>query len=93
MRIVNPTFGRLESVPEQSSGRRVDWLHDPMCVFSNSKPNADELLTGLSVHLRGALERDEVAFEAKRNASMPADRDMLDWLAQQYRLAVLAIGD
>ncbi|MQA88298.1 MAG: hypothetical protein GEV03_27685 [Streptosporangiales bacterium] len=93
MRIVNPTFGHPEHVAETSASRPLDWRYDPMCVFSNSKPNANELLHGVRTRLEEVFGRDDVAYEAKQSAAVPADPDMIDWLAEQYRLAVLAIGD
>lgn len=93
MRVVNPTFGRQELEADHMAVRPLEWRQDPMCLFSNSKPNADELLEGIGVGLAKALERSDIRFEAKQNAAVPAETDMLDWLAQQYRLVVLAIGD
>lgn len=93
MRIVNPTFGHPELTVEERAGRPPSWRDDTICVFSNSKPNADELLNGVRERLQAAFGRGDIAYEAKRNAAVPADPDMIDWLAEQYRLAILAVGD
>jgi thioredoxin reductase (NADPH) len=93
MQIIDPTYGKPGSGTGQPAATAPDWRHDPMCLFSNSKPNADDLLRGIGPRLGAALGRGDIAFERKKNAAMPADPDMLDWLARQYRVVVLAVGD
>jgi thioredoxin reductase (NADPH) len=93
MRVINPTFGQPTSGHDQAASRPPDWRRDPICMFSNSKPNANELLLGISSRLEKMLGRKEIAFESKQNAAMPAGPELLDWLARQYRVVVLAVGD
>lgn len=93
MQVINPTFGKPASEHGKAAARPLDWRHDPICMFSNSKPNANELLQGVSSRLRRVLGRKDIAFESKKNSAMPASPELLDWLARQYRLAVLAVGD
>ena len=47
MRIVNPSFGHQPVSTEKVKAGTVDWLRDPIILFSNSKPNAQELLQGV----------------------------------------------
>lgn len=94
MQIIDPTYGKTTGPGTgQDVPQPVDWRNDPMCLFSNAKPNADDLLKAIGPRLGQALGRDAPAFESKKNAATPADPDMLDWLAQQYRVVVLAVGD
>ena len=40
MRIVNPTFGVDGQAGEALDVKPLDWMQDPIALFSNSKPNA-----------------------------------------------------
>ena len=51
MRIINPSFGHQPVSTERVKAGTVDWLNDPIILFSNSKPNAQELLQGLAAKL------------------------------------------
>jgi thioredoxin reductase (NADPH) len=93
MRIVNPTIGDPHHATDDVGHGPHDWLDDPICMFTNSKPNATELLDGVRANLSEHLYRTDIGFAAKQNSARPASVELLDWLAQQYRIAVLAIGD
>ena len=93
MEIIDPTYGKPGARRGKAAAPEPDWRRDPMCLFSNSKPNADELLRGIGARLGAALGRGDISFESKENAAMPADPDQLDWLARQYRVVLLAAGD
>ena len=93
LRIVDPTFGVR---PEESdvavgAGGSADWTE--VALFSNSKPNATELLRGVGERLQAHWDLPEVGFASKPNASAAADKDMIDWLSQRYKMVVVAVGD
>ena len=93
MRIVNPTFGISAAVGEQLVEQPLDWLKDPIALFSNSKPNARELMDGLKSKLAAVRPVDNADFIFKPSASQPATATLSDEVAQKYRAALLALGD
>jgi hypothetical protein len=93
MRIVNPSFGASAAGGEQVSLHTVDWTRDPIVLFSNSKPNAKELLEGVRNTLGEFRSIDNVDFVYKDSASQPAPAHMYDEVAKKYRGALLAIAD
>lgn len=93
MRIVNPTFGVSAAGGEELKGRPLDWSKDPIALFSNSKPNARELMDGLKAKLAGVRPVDNIDFIYKPSASQPATTALIDEVAQKYRAALLALGD
>jgi len=93
MRIVNPSFGLVPAGAEQTVVDAVNWREDPIVLFSNSKPNAKELLEGVRDKL-GAIRRiDNVDLIHKSSASQPAPPEMIEAAARKYRIALLALGD
>ena len=48
MRIVNPTFGLSAAAGATVALKSVNWKTDAIALVSNSKPNARELLDGVS---------------------------------------------
>ena len=94
MRIVNPSFGQALAATERVATGAVDWRRDPIILFSNSKPNARELLGGLRSKLGQVRPLDGIDFVYKDSASQPAPVAILDELvAKKYRAAILALGD
>lgn len=93
MRIVNPGFGLAPAGAEQAVGGAVNWREDPIVLFSNSKPNARELLEGVREKLGAHRRIDNVDFIHKNSASQPAPPDMVEAAARKYRIALLALGD
>jgi thioredoxin reductase (NADPH) len=93
LRIVDPTFGVLpdDAAAEVQAGGTADWTE--VAIFSNSKPNATELLRGVGERLQAHWELPEIGFASKPNASEPADKDVIDWLAQRYKMVLVAVGD
>jgi hypothetical protein len=94
MRIVNPTFGIAPAdgvavAPTVS----VDWLKDPIVLFSNSKPNAKELLEGIRSKLSTMRNVDRVDVLAKDQAGMPAPAAMIEKVAANYKIALQALAD
>lgn len=92
MRIVDPTSGvppeetaTVDTVSESPSGS--------LCGLSNSKPGAHDLLEAIGRHLADRHGLGPNGLEAKPSAAVGADPALLDHLAAQYRLAVVAIGD
>ncbi|MEJ2861031.1 hypothetical protein WCD58_07680 [Actinomycetospora sp. OC33-EN07] len=107
MRIVDPTSGIAEeqtaavasagSTPAGAvSGLRRGSsaaLRAALCGLSNSKPGAHDLLEAIGRRLAGDHGFGPNGLEAKPSAAVGADAGLLDHLAAQYRLAVVAIGD
>jgi hypothetical protein len=93
MRIVNPAFGRPAVGAEKITARAVDWRSDPIALFSNSKPNARELLEGLKAKLGGVRPTEGIDFMYKESASVAAPAAMIEDVAKKYRAALLALGD
>jgi hypothetical protein len=93
MRIVNPSFGQSASGGEQLVAGPVDWEKDPIVLFSNSKPNAKELLEGLRDRLGQFRNTDNIEFVYKDSASQPAPAEMYDEVAKKYKAAFLALAD
>lgn len=92
MRIVDPTYG----TPSEDGTAAV--AADPapagtLCLFSNSKPGATDLLHGVAERLGAERGFADIGFASKPNAASGASDDVLDHLAAQYRMAVVAIGD
>ena len=93
MLIVNPSFGHAAAGGESIASRSVDWRSDPIVLFSNSKPNARELLEGVRERLGAFRATDDVGFVYKASASQPAPSALYDEIAKSYRGALLAIAD
>ena len=93
MRIVNPSFGVQPVSTEKRIAGAVDWRRDPIMLFSNSKPNAMELLHGLKAKLGSIRSVDGIDFLSKDTASRAAPAEMIDKVALKYKAALLALGD
>ena len=93
MRIINPSFGHQPVSTEKVKAGTVDWLRDPIILFSNSKPNAMELLHGLKAKLGSIRSVDGIDFLSKDTASRAAPPEMIDKIAKNYKAALLALGD
>ena len=93
MRIVNPSFGIASQGEGTATAEPVDWVNDPIILFSNNKPNAKELLEGVRDRLSAVRRVDNVNFIAKASASQPAPPEMINEVARKYRIALLALGD
>jgi thioredoxin reductase (NADPH) len=93
MRIVNPAFGQEAPSAERVGANAVDWKHDPIILFSNSKPNAKELLEGVRDQMGAYRATDNIDYAYKDSAAQGAPDGMYDELATNYRAALLAIAD
>lgn len=93
MRIVNPSFGLVPASTERVKAGAVDWRRDSIALFSNSKPNAKDLLEGLKDKLGGIRTTDGIDFFYKDTASRPAPAATIENISQKYRAALLALGD
>jgi hypothetical protein len=93
MEFVNPTFGQQAPSPAQVAVETVDWRHDPIILFSNSKPNAKELLEGVRDRMSEFRSTDNIDYILKDSPAQPAPTAMMDALAAKYRAALLAIAD
>ncbi|MGE0222534.1 MAG: hypothetical protein AB7F35_16540 [Acetobacteraceae bacterium] len=93
MRIVNPTFGIAPQGEGTATAAPVDWINDPIILFSNNKPNARELLEGVRNRLGAIRRADNIDYISKPSASQPASPDVINDVARKYRIALLALGD
>lgn len=93
MRIVNPSFGLAHGAKETIAIGPVDWKKDPIALFSNSKPNAKELLEGLRAKLASVRDVGNIDLVYKDSASRPAPADTIQKVGHKYRAALLALGD
>jgi hypothetical protein len=93
MRIINPSFGLAGTSAERSNAGAVDWRRDGIALFSNSKPNAKDLLEGLRDKLAGMRPAEGIDFYYKDTASRPAPAATIENIAQKHRAALLALGD
>ncbi|MBN9491113.1 MAG: hypothetical protein J0H44_28095 [Alphaproteobacteria bacterium] len=93
MRIFNPTFGLSAAGGETMALKPVNWKSDAIALFSNSKPNARELLDGIRSKLGAFRPVENINFVAKNSASQPAPKDLIEEVAAKYRGALLAIAD
>ena len=94
MRIVNPNFGLAREEGTAAVGQLpVNWLKDPIIFFSNSKPNAKELMDGLREKLSTIRDTGNVDFIAKPSAGVPAAVEVIESVAAKYRIAILGSAD
>ena len=94
MRIINPSFGLAPaSGGETAKTGSVDWRQDRIALFSNSKPNAKELLEGLRDRFGQLRSTAGIDYFHKDTASRPAPDAMIENISQKYRAALLALGD
>ncbi len=93
MRIYNPSFGLSATSKEKIELKPVNWKTDAIALVSNSKPNARELLWGIRDKLSAHRQVENIKFLAKNSASQPAPKELLQDIAQNYRAALLALGD
>jgi hypothetical protein len=93
MRIVNPSFGVSVAGGEVIATRPIDWRADPIVLFSNSKPNARELLEGIRRRLGEMRPIENIDHMHKNSASQPAPAALIEQVAAKYKGALLAIAD
>ena len=93
MRIVDPTYGTTEEAAPTPAARHFDGSPTALCGFSNSKPGANELIEQVLRRLRDRHPIGGTGFASKPEASVAADSELLDHVAERYRMAVVAIGD
>lgn len=92
VRIVDPTYGvptEEDVTPVAGNGAPTEAL----CLFSNSKPGANDLLNGIGTRLARERGMAGIGFASKPNAAAAADTATIDRVAERYRMAVVAIGD
>lgn len=93
MRIVDPTYGTAPTAPAPARTAEPSAATAGLCGFSNSKPGAHELIDQVLARLGEQHPIGGTGFASKPNASVAAKAEVLDHVAEQYRMAVVAIGD
>jgi len=93
MRIVNPSYGIAPQGEGAATAGTVDWVNDPIVLFSNNKPNARALLEGVRDRLASVRRIDNIGYVMKASASQPAPPETINEIARKYRIALLALGD
>jgi hypothetical protein len=91
MRIVDPTHGLAPGARAEDAVTTT--ATGGLCALSNSKPGATVLLETVGQRLTADHGLGPMHLASKPSAAAGADPDLLDHLAAQYRLAVVAIGD
>jgi thioredoxin reductase (NADPH) len=90
MLIVDPTQGRESLDSSTANAGGGPRLAGRVCLFSNSKPNASELLRDVAA---GVPALHGAPLLVKRYASLPAPTDLLDQIVSQYDAALVALAD
>ncbi|MBT6277630.1 MAG: hypothetical protein HOI95_26285 [Chromatiales bacterium] len=93
MLIVNPSFGQAAGGGETIERKPVDWKTDAIALFSNSKPNARELLEGVKATFSTSRTVENINYVSKASVAHPAPDDVIQHVAENYRAALLAIAD
>lgn len=93
VRIFNPAFGVSATSAGTVALQPIDWKADAIALFSNSKPNARELLEGVKAKLAALRPTGNIDYVAKNSASQPAPAPLIEQVAAKYRAALLAIAD
>ncbi|MCD2194637.1 hypothetical protein LQ327_14785 [Actinomycetospora endophytica] len=91
MRIVDPTHGLAPGTTVEDTVTTT--ATGGLCGLSNSKPGATVLLETIGQRLDVDQGLGPMHLASKPSAAAGADPELLDHLAAQYRLAVVAIGD
>lgn len=93
LRIVDPTYGVPPESDDGEAAVQSTATWTDVALFTNSKPNATELLRGLGERLQAHWALPELGFAAKDSASVAADPDQIDWLSQRFKMVLVAVGD
>ncbi len=90
MLIIDPTQGRESLGSKAEHAGDSQRLDGRVCLFSNSKPNAAELLRGVAA---GVPELHGAPLLAKRYSALPAPAELLEQIADEYDAALVGVGD
>jgi hypothetical protein len=88
--IIDPTQGSHERGHGSGAAPGAAELLGRVCLFSNSKPNAVGLLTGVAGQIDGL---EDAPMFAKPSAATPASAALLDRIASDHDGVLVAIGD
>jgi hypothetical protein len=88
--IVDPTQGNHERGQGSAAAPGAAELLGRVCLFSNSKPNALALLTGVARQIDGL---EDAPMFGKPSAATPASVALLDRIARDHDGVLVAIGD
>ncbi len=93
MRIANPTHGAAAAEGETLAGAPFDWKTAPIALFSNSKPNAKELLQGIRLRLGAHRDVSNIEHVYKESVAHPAPAAVLDHVVGRFKAAVIGTAD
>lgn len=93
MLIANPTFAQAADEGETLAGGPFDWRTDPIALFSNSKPNAKELLEGIRGKLGAFRDVGNIAHIHKDSVAHPAPDEVIDRVVANFRAAIIGTAD
>ena len=93
MQIANPTFGRAAGEGETLAGGPFDWRSDAIALFSNSKPNAKELLEGIRGKLGALRDVGNIQHVYKESVAHPAPDAVIDRVVTNFRAAIIGTAD
>jgi hypothetical protein len=90
--LVNPAFGIGSAAAGQLVTTNIDRAEPlgPVCSLSNGKQNADALLSQIA---RETWAGEPVHAARKMSPAAPAPQELIGALAEQYRSAVVGLGD
>lgn len=92
IRVLDPTQPP-QVLPATLARRSPITAQISLALLSNAKTNASELMRLVKDELSKQLNIDRVVEAAKESASTNAPETMLDQLAEECDLALVAIGD
>ncbi|MBT6273276.1 MAG: hypothetical protein HOI95_03995 [Chromatiales bacterium] len=93
MFIANPTFAYAASEGETLVGAPFDWRTDPIALFSNSKPNARELLEGIRGRLSSLRDVANIEHVRKDSVAHPAPGPVIEHVVESFRAAIIGTAD
>ena len=93
MFIANPTIGTAALEGERLIGAPLDWQTDAVALFSNSKPNAKELLEGIRTKLSGFRDVSNIQHVYKESVAHPAPNGVIEHVVGNFRAAIIGTAD
>lgn len=93
MLIANPTFGFAAKEVGSNTTLPFDWRSDSIALFSNSKPNARELLDGIRGRLSAVRDVGNIKHVHKESVAHPAPAGVMEQVVGEFRAAIIGTAD